>query len=185
MKQLLYFFAGVGAGAYIGYVIAKKKYENLANEEVASVKEAYENKYREERVKEYKEFREKVDKVATMAEDIAKENNYIPTEVNIIDKDDVFEDDFPKEDRAENPYIIDVYDYEDFYHGFEKTCVTYYAGNNVLINDEMEEIDVDSHIGIGNVNHLLEQESVTAFIRNERLGTDFEVLFEDGEYTDE
>lgn len=179
MKQLLYFFAGIGAGAYIGYTIAKKKYENLADEEVASVKEAYENKYREEKVKE------KIDKVATMAEDIAKDNNYIPTEVNIVDEDDVFEDDFPKEERAEKPYIIDVHDYEDFYHGFEKTCVTYYAGNDVLINDEMEEIDVDSHIGLGNVNHLLEQESVTAFIRNERLGTDFEVLFEDGEYTDE
>jgi hypothetical protein len=179
MKQLLYFFAGVGAGAYIGYTIAKKKYENLADEEVASVKEAYENKYREEKIKE------KVDKVVTMAEDIVKENNYIPTEVNIVDEDDVFEDDFPKEERAEHPYIIDVYDYEDFYHGFEKTCVTYYAGNNVLVNDAMEEIDIDSHIGLGNVNHLLEQESVTAFIRNERLGTDFEVLFEDGEYTDE
>jgi hypothetical protein len=182
MKQLLYFFAGVGAGAYIGYTIAKKKYENLADEEVASVKEAYENKYKEEK------FRKKVGEVAIMAEDIAKENNYIqynPTEINIVDEDDVFEDDFPKEERAENPYIIDVHDFEDFYHGFEKTCVTYYAGNNVLINDEMEEIDVDSHIGLGNVNHLLEQESVTAFIRNERLGTDFEVLFEDGEYTDE
>ena len=181
MKQLLYFFAGVGAGAYIGYTIAKKKYENLADEEVASVKEAYENKYKAEK------FRKKVDEVATMAEDIAKENGYVRTgvEVNIVDEDDVFEDDFPKEERAENPYIIDVHDFEDFYHGFEKTCVTYYAGNNVLINDEMEEIDVNSNIGIGNVNHLLEQESVTAFIRNERLGTDFEVLFEDGEYTDE
>ena len=61
MKQLLYFFAGVGAGAYIGYTIAKKKYENLADEEVASVKEAYENKYRAENVKE------KVGEVAIMA----------------------------------------------------------------------------------------------------------------------
>ena len=181
MKQLLYFFAGVGAGAYIGYTITKKKYENLADEEVASVKEAYENKYRTEK------FKENVDKVAIMAEDIAKENGYVRTgvEVNIVDEDDVFEDDFPKGERAENPYIIDVHDFEDFYHGFEKTCVTYYAGNNVLINDEMEEIDVNSNIGLGNVNHLLEQESVTAFIRNERLGIDFEVLFEDGEYTDE
>lgn len=179
MKQLLYFFAGVGAGAYIGYIIAKKKYENLADEEVASVKEAYENKYREVGIKAKKEA------VETITNNIIKENSYTPTEVHIVDEDDVFEDDFPKEERAEHPYIIDVYDYEDFYHGFEKTCVTYYAGNNVLINDEMEEIDVDSHIGLGNVNHLREQESVTAFIRNERLGTDFEVLFEDGEYTDE
>ena len=181
MKQLLYFFAGVGAGAYIGYTIAKKKYENLADEEVASVKEAYENKYREV------EFKAKKEAVETIANKIAEDNGYIRTgvEVNIVDEDDVFEDDFPKEERAENPYIIDVHDFEDFYHGFEKTCVTYYAGNNVLINDEMEEIDVNSNIGLGNVNHLLEQESVTAFIRNERLGTDFEVLFEDGEYTDE
>lgn len=179
MKQLLYFFAGVGAGAYIGYVIAKKKYENLADEEVASVKEAYENKYQKV------EFKAKKEAVETITNKIAEENGYVRTEVNIVDEDDVFEDDFPKEERAEHPYIIDVYDYEDFYHGFEKICVTYYAGNNVLMSDEMEEIDVDSHVGLDNVNHLLEQGSVTAFIRNERLGTDFEVLFEDGEYTDE
>lgn len=113
--------------------------------------------------------------------------------VNVFEGVDVGTDD---EDDIEirdpdRPYVISVDEYmEDSYDNgtqYDKSTVTYFDGDNTLVDDREEIIpDIDRTLGINNLTrfgHKSKDKNVV-YIRNERLETDFEVLLDRSSYTE-
>lgn len=175
MKHVLYFLAGAGVGAGLAWYITKRHYENYIYDEVDAIRESYEEEKQEERDK--KVYRAKV-----------KNLDYISQDIVPIDEEDCDENGIKKDETEINPFPSEPVDYPytigpDAYHDetlFDKQTVTYYTESDVLVTDE-DEIIEHGLIGDG-INQFGEYEEDTVFVRNEKLGMDFEVIRVNGAY---
>ncbi len=174
MKQVLYFSIGAAIGSIVTWLCVKKHYENKADEEIRSMREEYEDDM-------HKMTEQLVDLYSGEEEEIEEE----PCE-NVQEDDDdyIIHDDFPREERAEKPYVIGPDVYSEDYHGFDKCVLVYWRGNDTLLTDEQEMMDIETTITREALEHFGEYEDGTVFVRNERLGCDFEVLLEEGSWAE-
>ena len=179
MKQLLYFSLGVVGGAFMGHLITKRYYEDIVDAEIESVKEAYSDDYSHNKSRE-KKIEEKIE-----AEYVTRSTLDIAEPVIDPDLDNIEHEEFPMKDREQIPYVIGPDEWGDDYHSFDKETIIYWAGNKCLMTEDGECLDIESIIGSESLRHVGEYEDNTVFVRNERLGTDYEVLYEEGEYFDE
>jgi hypothetical protein len=107
---------------------------------------------------------------------------------NIFDTSAAFVIDKLQRD-TERPYVVDITEYMDVPDGFEQIAVTFYAGDNVLGDDNDEPIS-DLELTVGTDNLALfgasdpEQPHIV-LIRNEKLKTDFEVSHSDKKFAHE
>jgi type IV secretory pathway VirB10-like protein len=87
---------------------------------------------------------------------------------------------------ARAPFHISTDDFMDDENEFSKITITYFEGDDTLI-DERESIipDIDGTVGRDNLHHFGEDSDSkdTVYVRNEKLQTDFEVVREEGTYT--
>lgn len=182
MKHILYFSFGAAIGAVTAWYLTKRYYTQIVDdvmEDVNSFTEEVVNK--EENKKIYKEH------VYTLgyAQRKIEEEPENPDDYYI--KDEVEEEletsnPFPGE-RVETPYIIGPDEYHEEGSGvFDKETITYYAGNDVLVTDTDEVLEINDTIGRESLEHIGEYESDTVYVRNERLGMEFEVVCVDGAY---
>ena len=175
MKQVLYFSLGAIVGSGVTLLCVRKHYAKKADAEISAIKEAYNDpepvkcKYFDGEVKE--EY-----------EKIIDENEY-----NEDDAEDsyIIHDEYPREERATKPYVIGPDLYSEDFHGFDKCVLVYWRGNDMLLTDEQEIMDIETTIGRSSLEHFGEYESDTVFVRNERMGCDFEVLLEEGSYAED
>jgi hypothetical protein len=179
MKQILYFLGGAAAGAALTYFFTKRYYEGIIDDEIASVKEAYQDEHVEH---------DDGDKVVKKYHNIVKGLDYVDEVDDLVsvDVDEetgevVPENPFPGE-PSEYPYVIEPDTYHDENGIFDKETLTYYDGNDTLVTDEDEVLDINSTIGRENLDRFGEFEDSTVFVRNEKLGMDFEVVYVEGEY---
>lgn len=175
MKQFLYFFGGLASGIFIGFVVTTNHYEELMEIE----RESMDNYYRKKREDEDRKNN------AKKANKIISNQYFIRSsleegEKEVVDAElDIREDVYPMEERAQKPYIItgDEYHNGDF-HSFDKDCVIYWAGNEMLTSEEEdEEFDISDVIGDDAIAWMVEHDTDRVYVRNERLGTDYEVVF--------
>lgn len=92
------------------------------------------------------------------------------------DEDEEIDEEEP-EVRKKNiwPYEIDAEEFEE-YNGFSKSTLEYYK-NNVLIDEDGSEItNPGSIIGSGVLKNLLVSKDV-AYVRNENLEIDYEIVY--------
>lgn len=188
MKQLLYFSGGVIVGGIIACYITKRYYERVAEEEIASVMELVADI--KEKYEGNKEVNKSKDEDKKTVEKIISKEMYRTSEQYTRDHDEGDEkvliyDDYPREDRAVKPYVIDGDTFSEDFHGFDKCVLVYWSGNDVLLTEEHEPMDIETTIGRSSLEHFGEEEAYTIFVRNERLGTDFEVLLEEASYAEE
>lgn len=173
MKQVLYFSLGAAIGSLVTWLCVKGHYEKKADEEIRSMREDYEDDMQ-------KLTDQIVDLYAGEDKDIEKE----PEDEIVEDDDYITYDDFPREERADKPYVIGPDVYSEDFHGFDKCVLVYWRGNDTLLTDEQEMMDIETTITREALEHFGEYESGTVFVRNERLGCDFEVLLEEGSWAD-
>ena len=173
MKQVLYFSLGAIVGSGVTLLCVRKHYAKKADAEISAIKEAYSGDGDEE--KTYEEVKEEYEK-------IIDENEY-----NEDDAEDsyIIHDEYPREERATKPYVIGPDLYSEDFHGFDKCVLVYWRGNDMLLTDEQEIMDIETTIGRSSLEHFGEYESDTVFVRNERMGCDFEVLLEEGSYAED
>lgn len=108
-------------------------------------------------------------------------NQYVPT-----DSDTSYIADAAKmEEVKKPPFVISresfAWDEGDGQY-FDKITLTYYPRDRMLLDDEEEPItDVANLVGWKNLNRFGDEsgDPDTIYVRNERLGTDFEVLREE------
>lgn len=144
------------AGATIGYIVTRKmletKYAQIADEEIASVKEVYAQAEKERAEKEEYEAR------------AAEYNKAIEPEEKIIEIKEV--------ESMIEPRVISPDEYGDC--DYDLVNLTYYA-DKVLADDYGELIeDVDECVG-DFVSHFGEFDDDTVFIRNDGLKIDYEI----------
>lgn len=88
--------------------------------------------------------------------------------------------------RNVKPYVISESEFEEGNPHHDKVSITYYAGDDTLA-DEMNEImeDIDSTVGMSNLD--MDNTDIThphtIYVRNDRLGIDYDISIDLGEYT--
>ena len=204
ISKAVYFTAGLCIGGGAAYILVKKRYRLLAEEEIASVKEAF------QRINEVK-TRQTADDWSSQPDpeaDNSKEeyvevlyhagystvSNEVPKDVvarQVVDVDIDAEEETVEvhvsqfERDPKKPYEIDVSDFMT--SEFDTISLTYWVEDEMLVDERDSQVeDTDSTIGL----HLLEQlknmteDGATIYIRNERLEVDFEVVRSPGSFGD-
>lgn len=187
-----------GAGTYWAVTgPIKKKYEGILDDEIAQVKDYYriihtkdEYPTPEDRLKEKAEEAEVQEKYLTKvsAYEIEQERTSGKSEV---EERSIF--DYNQKSKTEGGTVsndsVRVITYEEFdgeNDDYTKTTLTYYQGDDTVA-DEMDDIiaDVEATLGpdgISSFGKLDPNSPDTAYIRNDRLRADYEVLLEEKSY---
>ena len=165
MNKALYFLLGVGVGAAGAYFYIKDKFEQYAQEEIDSVKEAYHmnnEKLPEETSLEMDE---------TVAERIIKNNGYVNYSTKIERPADPVHKPF-----SEEPEIISEEDYGEL-EEYEKVTLTYYS-DGILADDLSDEIvdDAESKVGTDYIKNIVDDGEDVVFVRNDIEKTDYEIV---------
>ncbi len=171
------FLAGVAAGAVGTWFIIKKKYEELADAEIASVKEAYGRRTAVVLDETSSESNDK-DKpdLMTFYKDKIKDEGYTNYSEKPSDKSESEED-----KKMKKPHVISYKEFEE--SDFESIPLTYYA-DNVLADDDDEVINnVDEIIGNINVPHEFGDDDCI-YVANDKLKTVYEICRDRRKYSE-
>lgn len=170
LKNTLIFTVGATIGAATMWIFTKRKYEQIVQEEMNSIKEVFSRREIDEQDKQ-----ESVEAIKNV--DTKKYNSILDKQsyTNYSDKD--------VDNRSNGPRVISPVSFgeEDDY---DNISLTYYS-DMILADDDGHIIDnVEEVIGFESLNHFGEYEDNFVFVRNDRLKCDYEVLQEDREYLD-
>lgn len=174
--NVLIFAAGAAVGSAVTYKVLKTKYDQIVQDEIDSVREAFSG------ADDYDECDELAD-----GEDLIAESPV--THIDWSDYEDLEDEKEEYADIASQytseeggvekvgtaPYVIGPFDFGtiDDYYQIE---LTYYA-DGVLEDAEGNIItDVDDLVGTDSLYTFGEYEDDAVHVRNERLRTDFEIL---------
>ena len=168
------FTLGAVVGAAVSWGVIKKKYEQIAREEIEDVKRYYSSRKASVESTEQKEeaqevVGEVVDPDMEMCKEIIKKAGYVNySDIQAtnaggrqVDKD--------------KPYVItpDEFTSEDDYQAI--TLVYYADGVLAYIGGDVIE-DVEGTVGIESLNHFGEYQDDTVFVRNDEQKCDYEIL---------
>lgn len=191
MKAWTYFLtAGIGGvfGFAAGYFLSKRKYEQIADNEIDEVKKYY--------LKKQLENEEKFNNVQDVENDKKVDNtvSLVPsrtsddankTKYNKIGDDEevLAEKESPEEDMPTKPYFITEEEFSNDMNDYEKISLTYYTIDDTLADDYGEMVDIEETISsdifneLGSINEDL-------YVRNPTLETDYEIMHINGSYVD-
>ncbi|MCD8158567.1 MAG: hypothetical protein LUD77_06675 [Clostridiales bacterium] len=164
MNKIIIFCCGVYVGSVITQQYFKKKYEQLAQEEIDSVKKEF---GREKPAENY--IFDDEDK--RKCEEIIAENNYISK-------------DSGKEERGDNmPYVISPDEFSEI-EDYETISLTYYS-DDILTDEDDEPVEnIDETVGSMFSSYFGEYEDDSVFVRNDRLKCDYEILLDQRKYSE-
>lgn len=173
-KTILAFLIGAATGSVVTWKLLKTKYEQIAQEEIDSVKEVYSKKFESEDDEEpepINEIDEKPD--LSIYTKKLKDQGYLQE----FDED---EEEGDSEDM-EKPYVISPDELGDL--DYQIVSLTYYA-DKILADDDNNVIeDVDNIIGLDSLNHFGEYEADSVHVRNDKKKTDYEILLDEEKYS--
>lgn len=187
------FLAGATVGAVAAWLCIKRYYEQIAQEEIDSVKAVFaerksvkpniaesekSNEKQEENQHKADAAKLKPDLVTSYAARLQEEGytNYTEHSKKNTEKKD--------ESMPNEPYVIYPEEYgED--DNYMQISLVYYAGDNVLADDEDEVVeDIEDTVGVDFAEHFGEYEDDSVFIRNDRLRCDYEILKDNRSFSD-
>ena len=184
LSKVLLFISGACVGSVVTWKLVEKKYQQIAQEEIDSVKEAL-GYYNQEGSKsdedqEYVEDdeEERFDRDAESAKEelahICREQGY---DYNGISKKE------GEDEMAENrPYVISP---EEFDENGYKTKTLFYYNDDVVTDDRgkvLSEKSIEKLIGKESLTTFGQYESDSVFVRNDDLKTDYEILADERNY---
>jgi len=205
MKNFIFsviaFVAGGTIGYFIGKKTSKKKYQQIADKEIESVKESL-SKYYEDKLNSNSNPNENIKTLNTPERPKAnvplldkdsidygklkglKDNdkaymNYVKSYngQNAV-KEEMLEDNNPA--QINGPFVISPEEYAD---GEYNTETLHYYKDGYLTDDEYNIIkNVNEVVGNQALNSFGVYEEDTVYVRNDEHKIDYEILFEDEEY---
>ncbi len=156
-KTIVAFVLGFAAGVIVAEKYFARNYEEIAQNEIESVKESY-------RAKEH-----------------ALEKKHDRKEYGSVLEEAGYSQDSYEE--VERPYIISPDEYGEL-DDYNQISLTYYKRDGVLADENDYEIDdVEGTIGKDSLNHFGEYEEDSVFVRNDRRKTDYEILLDLGTWS--
>lgn len=165
---LLIFSCGAAAGSVVTWKLIKTKYEQIAQEEIDSVKAKFS--------KGIKNITEQItdDNQIKEVEKITKDCGYLSDSVAVKEE---------SKSIYRAPYVIEPELFGEC-DDYDTQSLTYYT-DGVLADDRDNVIeDVDGMVGEDSLTHFGEFEDDSVFVRNEGMRTDFEILLDVRKYSD-
>lgn len=181
IKGIFIFVIGVVSGTFVGAQIAKKKYEEIANEEIEEIRAYYKERATElpEQTVEMTidEEKPKVEEIEIIEErkqydNIIKRGNYMA-----VDEEE-------QNNVCDEAYPIDPSEFGN--DGKNATETLTYFADGVLVNEVDEVIeDPDLVVGRHHIDIFNEFPDATCvYVRNDLDGTDYEILKDDWCWSD-
>lgn len=196
LKGVLIFVLGAAAGSLATWKLIEKKYKDIAQEEIDSVKDTFSKMKKNEypdKLEDYPDFEEFDDSYDS--DDVEEEpkpeqkidRNNKPDIVeyakilsetgytNYAERQDKKEKKGVEPVEDERPYVIspDEFGEKD---GYENVTLTYYADG--VLTDYFDNVisNIDEVVGFDSLDHFGEYEDDVVFVRNEKMETDYEIL---------
>ena len=184
LSKVLIFMTGCGIGSIVTWKLIDKKYAQIAQEEIDSVKEALgfvnepmkedEPKDEDDEDDEDDRFDRDTESAKEELANICKEQGY---DYNGISKKE------GEEEMAENkPYVISPEEFDE--NGYKTKTLFYY--NDDVVTDEhgkvLSENSIEKLIGKESLTTFGQYESDSVFVRNDDLKTDYEILADERNY---
>ena len=186
MSNAVAFAIGVATGASITYILVKKHFKKIADDEIDTMREYFQNKRAEgtdtlEEEPDEAEVKEARDEHQEDKPNIREYASLIKKE-NYTNYSDTTADKKKEVDDVEKPYVITPEEFGEL--DYSTISLTYYSdGVLTYESDELVE-DVDDIVGADFAEHFGEYEDDSVFIRNDRMKTDFEILVDKRNYSD-
>lgn len=187
MKYLIKYAFAFVAGATVGSVVTRKllktRYEQIAQEEIDSVKEVFARRGAESN-------NERARIIANEAKEKPNIVDYAARlrKMEYANHSDVTHKEENEEcESTDRPHVISPYDFGEI-EDYDRVSLTYYSDR--VLTDENNELveDVDNTVGTDSLDHFGEFEDENAgdavYVRNDRLKTDFEILLDQRKYSE-
>jgi hypothetical protein len=184
LSKFLIFAAGAGIGSAVTWKIVKTKYEQIAQEEIDSVKDYYRKKNEETESADESESATVFDLGKAMTEGFVDGMKNVPEKVSSVDvasynsiiQEEGYSEDGEEEADTNGPYIIDADEFGDSYE-YDTDRLVYYANDGVLTTESDDVIDDVNHIvGVDNLNKFDDEDVI--FVRNDLTKCDYEITRE-------
>ena len=193
---LVTFAMGAATGAAVTWRIVKEKYEQIAREEIASVKETFSQR-------KIKKEENNAENIASVSQPEIKNDQGNNKSYENVLTDNGYVDDRTKsytnytlnkyrKEKEENqvvlddrPYVISPEEFDEL-ADYNTISLTYYA-DGVLTDDMDEPIDpsdIEDLVCEDFANHFGEYEADSVFVRNDAMRTDYEILRDMRRYRD-
>ena len=192
ISNVLIFVSGAAIGSVVTWKLLETKYEQMVQEELESIKEAFNNE---------DIFSEEIAEDGTDARDKAEEAKAKPSVVeyaSIIQKSGYHTDysDISKKDTEtpkvteqeesasiDGPYVISPEEFGEF-DDYREISLTYYADG--VLTDECDNIieNAEEIVGCDSLESFGEYEEDAVHVRNDMLKCDYEILRSLDEYSD-
>lgn len=175
LNKVFIFVAGAAIGSVATWKFVKTRYEQIAEEEIESMREYYNGKLKnladeagKATIKGFEEGLNKPDEeIREKAMVMAAYQNY----ASAYKSDDKKEE----EDKMENkPYVISPAEFGEA--GYEQVSLTYYADGVLAYEDDEPVEDIDDLVGEESLKHFGEYEDDSVFVRDDVHKVDFEIL---------
>ena len=169
LSKVFIFAAGAVIGSVVTWRLLKTKYEQIANEEIESVKEVFfKNKPTDEK---------KDDGDPMIAEYYTEAAKYHAEEEKNEEKGE------SKDMGHDRPYTIPPSDFAEL-EDYEVETLLYFQ-DEVLTDDDNNIIDnPDDIVGLTSLESFGEYEEDSVYVRNDKLKCDYEILRDYRNYSD-
>lgn len=174
----LIFVAGAAIGSVVTWKMVKTKYEQIAQEEIESVREAFGRSIDEDDTEESTEDESGIKGVDPDSPSVAEEIRGIVKKLGYVtelpeEKEENKEEE-EEEDMDSKPYVISPDEFGDC--EYITVSLSYYL-DGIVTNEQGKIVaNTDELIGEDFADHFGEYEDDSVFVRNDRLGMDFEIL---------
>lgn len=176
ISKILTFVAGVAVGSLVTWRFVEKKYKQIADEEIESVREVFKKVYGSQNGDDEYVDEDSLDDDEDTED--KKEYNDIISKNRYADNNEAAGKKKKKEEEEDcemlEPYIIDYDDFDDIGYTAESL---YYYDDGVLVNSiTNERLDIEATVGQNNIDTLLESGEDYTYVRNEAQKIDYEIL---------
>ena len=172
LMLVLAFSLGAAAGAAVSWKVLETKYDKLTRDEIESFKEYWRNRNTEEaESQEDEEIVEEEDEEDTS--DLLGE--YRDIALNYMAEAEKKVEEAVDMDKVEKPYVVTPNEFGEIY-AYETETLLYYRDGILADDDDNIIEDVEGTVGYDSLNHFGEFEDDSVFVRNDRLGVDYEIL---------
>jgi hypothetical protein len=190
--NFMMFILGAAVGSVVTWKYVEKKYEQIAQDEINSVKEVF-SKRMADKIKLLSEFTEDTEDTKEDTEEVRIKAD------NAKEKPDIIEyaarlrkqgyinysdmvDEKPEEVKDE-PYVIAPEEFGEL-DDYEIISLTYYADQILADDNDVIVDDVENVVGFDSLNSFGEYEEDSVFVRNDRLKCYYEILLDQRKYSD-
>lgn len=203
VKDPIIFTIGAGIGAAAAWYFTKRYYKKLADDEIASVKDAFaklreDAQKRAEAAKNKPDLSKYVEALNKIEEREVKNNPEQEVNTHAVNYTDFTEEDEENDipvreklmpqpieknvDRTK-PYLLNRMPYSDEDPDYTQIEVRYYA-DGTYADSQGREMEIEDYIGANLMGYVEETDKDEIFIRNEELGVDIDIVKDVRTYDD-